>query len=188
MMNDTVATHIDHKIITYYLGVPIKLSPEQEAFRAAFDPKFGVNEAHVTLVAPFPAGLMTQELDEFFAHTLVQFKQQELVAQGYHITPRGHIFYMFDPASAVLLIQLYDALYEHPLLHNRKNISRPFLPHATIAKFASAHAVPQEVESGLSALCARRTVLFDRVRLYAILDVPGGRMHVNDYYAEKCPA
>ena len=168
-------------ILNYYLGVPAVLSAEQEAFRAEFDPKFGVNDAHATMVAPFPALLMTLELDLFFSQTVAEFRQQELVADGFYITPRGHIFYTFDQASAAVLVKLYDALYEHPSLHSHKNISRPFMPHITIAKFDNERSVPESVIAGLPALCQPRTMPFDCVRLYGILDLPKQRAHVRDY-------
>lgn len=180
-MNNALLHQNENKILMYYLGMPVQLPPELEDFRKKFDPKYKVNEAHATLVAPFSATLMTPELDEHFAYVISQFKQQTIIASDYYITPHGYIFYTFDNSSAQILSEQYDYLHQYPLLVQHKKGGHSFLPHITIGKFESEKEVPLMVRETLPKMCAQQSMLFDRVRLYGILDEPKKRAHVKDY-------
>lgn len=180
-MNNMSTYQTDQKINMYYLGIPVQLSKRLNDFRQKFDPKYNVNEPHATLVAPFSANLMTPELDQHIAQIIAQFKQQTITASGFYITPQGYIFYTFVQSSAELLQALYDRLHQHAALVQHKEKDHPFLPHITIGKFESEHDVSQSVREILPEMCVRQDMLFDRVRLYGILDEPKKRAHVKDY-------
>ena len=180
-MNDIIAHQIDQKIALYYLGIPVKLSEALDGFRHVFDPKYEVNEAHATLVAPFPAALMSPELDQHFSHIIAQFKQQTITASDYYITPQGYIFYTFDTPSDKLLHDMYNRVHQYPGLEERKEEGHPFMAHITIGKFDGERYVPRLVRETLPELCNLHEVLFDRVRLYGILQEPKKRAHVKDY-------
>lgn len=175
----------NQKINMYYLGIPVQLSEPVDDFRRQFDPKYGVNEAHATLVAPFSAHLMSNEFDQFIAETVAQFKQQLITAGGFFITPQGYIFYTFDKSSAALLHDLYDRLHQYPSFVEYKEMGHSFLPHITIGKFESERDVPQLVREALPEMSASTNFLFDRVRLYGILQEPKKRAHVKDYLLSK---
>lgn len=180
-MNDIRVHQTDQKIAMYYLGIPVKLSEAVDGFRHVFDPKYEVNEAHATLVAPFAASLMSSELNQHFAHTVAQFKQQAITAVDYYITPQGYIFYTFDSSSAALLHDLHDRLHQYPSLVQHKEKGHSFLPHITIGKFESERDVPRLVRDTLPEMCGAQEMLFDRVRLYGILREPKKRVQVRDY-------
>jgi len=164
----------------YYVGIPVILSPQVNAFRAQHDPKYGVNEAHATLVAPFPASSMTDELSTHFANVAAAYYTQEMYAEGYHITPQGYIFYTFDTQSAQLLSDIYQRLHDYPFLASRHE-NHPFLPHITIGKCISGQHIPQEVIVEIETICTRYPIKFDRVRLYGILEEPKKRTVMHDY-------
>lgn len=180
-MNNKSTYQIECNIEMYYLGIPVQLSKKLNDFRQKFDPKYNVNEPHATLVSPFSANIMTPELDQYIAQTIVQFKQQIITASGFYITPQGYVFYTFDQSSAELLQALYDRLHQHAALAQHKEKGHPFLPHITIGKFESEHDVPQSVREILPDICVRQDMLFDRVRLYGILDEAKKRVHVKDW-------
>lgn len=180
-MSEVNTDKTDQKITMYYLGVPVMLSDALDGFRNLFDPKYGVNEPHATLVAPFPAHLMCDELDKHFAHVIAQFKKQVIIASDYYITPQGYIFYTFDTASAQIMSELYDRLHQHSSLESYRERGRPFLPHITIGKFDGEKGIPWLVRSTLPEICERSEIAFDHVRLYGILAEPKKRVHVKDY-------
>lgn len=177
-----LARRHERNITLYYLGIPVELPDYLDAFREMHDPKYAVNEAHATLVAPFPASLMNEGLSNHFKHEVAQFKRQKIIASDYEITSHGYIFFTFDPESAKLVHALYDRLYDHPALRDRKNQGHYFMPHITVAKFESERRIPRLIRSVLPELCAPYEFLFDRVRLYGILQEPRKREHVQDYF------
>lgn len=168
-------------IAMYYLGIPVTLSETVDGFRSIFDPKYEVNEAHATLVAPFPARMMTSELDQYFADAAAKFKQQNIAACGFHITSHGYIFYTFDQSSTALLHELHDCLHQYFCLAQHKEKEHSFLAHITIGKFDGERDVPRLVRETLPEICEQQDMLLDRVRLYGILDEHNKRMHVKDY-------
>lgn len=171
----------DETASLYYLGLPVQLPPALDDFRRRFDPKYAVNEAHATLVAPFPAKLMTEDLSNYFQKLLAEYPAQTVVAQGYHVTSCGYLFYTFDDTASALLLELYNRLYEHPTLAARKETRHTFLPHITVGKFADAKSIPESVISELATLCTPYALPFDRLQLYAILSEPKKRARVRDY-------
>jgi 2'-5' RNA ligase len=174
------------KITMYYVAIPVTLTDAQEGFRDLYDPKYGVNEAHATLVAPFSAKLMTPELDEHFSMVSSEFHKQEITAQGFYISDSGYIFYTFDENSNTLLTAIKKRLHEHSALDEHQHQHQwSFLPHITLGKFEEERRVPELVRSVLPELCHSRVMNFDRFRLYAILNEASQRAHVKDYLLQK---
>lgn len=166
----------------YYVAIPVKLTEAQEGFRDQFDPKYEVNEAHATLIAPFAAKYWTPELDQHFSEVSSEFRKQEITAKDYYITNSGYIFYVFDEPSNALLTAMNKRLHEHTMLegHQSDHLWK-FLPHITLGKFEAKHKVPEFVQSILYDVCQLHVIQIDRFRLYGILNERTKRVHVKDY-------
>jgi 2'-5' RNA ligase len=168
----------------YFVGIPVHIPPAVAAFRQLHDPKSGVNEAHITLVIPFSAKIMSAELTNHFQTVVARFKQFTLIAQQFYITAEGYIFYTFDAPSVELLRELHAQLCQHPLLAAQLT-TRPFLPHITIGKFDSLAAVSENILQQLKEICVPHMFRVDTVRLYEIVDPKQKRVCVADYFLHE---
>lgn len=165
----------------YFVAIPVQLPPAVDAFRQQYDPKSMVNEAHITLVIPFSAKIMSDELAQHFNTVIAQCKQFSIVAQQFYITDEGYIFYTFDIQSVTLLRGLHERLCQHSLLTAQLASRFPFLPHITIGKFDSRAVVPPDVTQRVEAICVPHMIVVDKVRLYEIVNPQEKRVVIADY-------